>query len=190
VGGKVDKPALNFWGPSAVSASWTSLSGAGNTLVVREEDALVWTKKQPGSGWSFNGNTYYGGIEPMDDQPWKRDSTWYNWTGWKSTTGLDSTSTQNNSPPSSGTWIYVRPWLATDQFEKRVAHVAVYNWGAASTVNISLSYSVLPQTSNYKVFNAEDYLGSAVVTANNYQGTISNVPMNNEKFRCFVVKLQ
>jgi hypothetical protein len=71
----------------------------------------------------------------------------------------------------SGTWTLVRP----NAYEPGRGHVAVFNWGHATSVSIDLS-SILSVGASYEIRNAQDFFGPPTLTGTYAGGTVS-IPM-------------
>ena len=80
------------------------------------------------------------------------------------------TNTWNTSAPS-GTWTLVRPNLYTTGR----GHVAIYNWDAASSINVNCS-SFLNNGETYAVYHAMDPRGTPAATGT-FGGTTISFPM-------------
>jgi hypothetical protein len=71
----------------------------------------------------------------------------------------------------TGTNVIVRP----NKYEPGRGHIAVFNWGLASTVSVDVS-SILTVGSSYEVRNAQDFFGPPVLSGVYAGGTIA-LPM-------------
>lgn len=156
-------------------------SGGGNYLVsARSYDSVVFTNNtlystngylsrlQTAPGYTVDGNAYYGNA----NDNFRAGSKQYNFADWQSATGFDSHSRyfQNIRPPNR---IVVNP----NAYEKRRAHIIVYNWSNASNVLVDVS-AVLNDGDMYEVRNAQDYF-AAPVLAGTYSGNPLKFPMTN-----------
>jgi hypothetical protein len=144
---------------------WTSsVAVTGNTIVGPYLTSLV----PNGALITWNQNRYYStGSEPFV----LNDSRSYTFSGWKSATGLDASSTfaSTAAPPDA---IYVR----ANQYEPGRGHVVVYNWSKKPSVQIDLSGVVSPGSS-FEIRDAQNILAAPLVSGT-YTGTPVAVPMN------------
>ncbi|MGH7139245.1 MAG: hypothetical protein ACREHD_26160, partial [Pirellulales bacterium] len=76
---------------------------------------------------------------------------------WRQATGFDAASTFERKP--TGTRVFVRPNL----YELGRAHVAIYNWDRAETVEIDLS-GVLKTGDRYRLVSAQDFFGEPLLS--------------------------
>jgi hypothetical protein len=76
---------------------------------------------------------------------------------WRRATGFDAASTFAHKP--SGTRVFVRP----NRYEPGRAHVAVYNWDRAETVEIDLG-GVLETGDRYRLVSAQDFFGEPLLS--------------------------
>jgi hypothetical protein len=156
-------------------------SGGGNYLVsARSYDSVVFTNNtlystngcllrlQTAPGYTVDDNAYYGN----ENHNFRAGSWQYGFDGWQQATGFDSHSRyfQDIRPPDK---IVVIP----NAYEKKRAHVIVYNWSKASSVLADVS-AVLNDGDTYEVRNAQDYF-AAPVLAGTYRGKPLMVPMTN-----------
>jgi hypothetical protein len=77
-------------------------------------------------------------------------------------TNFDPTQFPNNlylTTRPTGTQVFIRP----NQYEQGRAHIVVYNWGLASTVNVDLSGLLIPGD-EYEVRNGQNYFAPPVVS--------------------------
>jgi hypothetical protein len=103
------------------------------------------------TGLSVSGNTFYGttsGFTP---------------SSFPANTYLSARPTANQ--------VFVRP----NRYESGRAHVVVYNWQLLPSVSVDLS-SVLAAGSPYEIRNAQDFLGSPVISGTYAGGSVS-IPM-------------
>jgi hypothetical protein len=114
----------------------------------------------------WGANTFYGKSFFTVTSPTKS----YDWTQWRSVTGLDSSSTYQQTKPS-GIWTFVRP----NKFEPGRAHIAIYNWEAAKAVEVDLS-ALLCDGDTFEIRDAQNYYGDPVVRGA-YKGTPVPIPM-------------
>ncbi len=95
-------------------------------------------------------------------------------TLWDSTAKYGTWPTQypqntfHTSPPT-GTIIRVRP----NKYKAGRAHIAVYNWGAASVVPVDITAAKLPAGAAYEIRDAQNYFGAPVA-----KGTYDGRPVN------------
>jgi hypothetical protein len=156
-------------------------SGGGNYLVsARSYDSIVFTQNtlystngyllrlQTARGYIVDGNAYYGNA----NDNFRADSRQYGFEQWQTATGFDSHSRyfQDLRPPDK---IVVNP----NAYEKKRAHVIVYNWSKTSNVLVDVS-AVLNVGDAYEVRNAQDYF-AAPVLAGSYNGHPLKFPMTN-----------
>ena len=89
-------------------------------------------------------------------------------------TNFDPTQFPNNlylTTRPTGTQIFIRP----NQYEQGRAHIVVYNWDLASTVNVDLS-GLLNPGDVYEVRNGQNYFAPPVVSGT-YNGGQVTLPM-------------
>lgn len=118
------------------------------------------------AGYSWNNNTYFGA------DAFYHNLTKTNFAGYRSRTGLDSNSTFTSGRPT-GVWKFVRP----NKYDPGRAHVIIYNWSLATTVDVDLS-GVLPAGSDFEIRNAQDWAAPPVVSGR-YNGGNVTLPMTN-----------
>jgi len=134
----------------------TSLGGSGNFIEI----------STPTNSMSYviNSNTYNGGVElwepfePFRYQVYEPELTF---TAWTNTYGFDANSTYTTNMPSSNV-----SFLRTNKYEVGRAHLVVFNWQSNSTVNVDLSGIGLAHGQRFEVRDAQDFLGTPVLTAN------------------------
>ena len=161
----------------------------GNTVYGRQTDPTVHNSGLVGvqhdgaipPRYLWDRNAYFDGI-----LPWAEDGRRYSFgaagasrawvggrfTGWLATTGYDARSTYTVGRPTA-TKIIVRP----NRREIGRAHVAVYNWGGASTVQVDASAVGLRAGDQYEVLDVQNYFGGPVATGT-FGGRAIPVPMN------------
>ena len=160
----------------------------GNTVYGRQTDPAVHNSAivgiqhdGPVPPYVWDRNVYFDGI-----LPWAEDGRRYSfgaaganraWVGgrfigWLETTGYDALSTYTVGRPSE-TKIIVRP----NRREAGRAHVAVYNWGGAETVQVDASAIGLRAGDQYEVLDVQNYFGGPVATGT-FGGTSIAVPMS------------
>jgi hypothetical protein len=105
------------------------------------------------SSLELSGNTFYGELVGADP------------SAYPSNTYLSARPTEN--------WVFVRP----NAEQTGRAHVIVYNWTLADSMDIDLS-SVLEPGSDYEVRNAQDYFAAPVVSGT-YSGGSVSIPLAN-----------
>ena len=103
------------------------------------------------SGTTMTGNTFYGSLQGF-------------------TQAQFPSNTYFGSQPT-GTRVFVRP----NAYESGRAHLTVYNWNDAPTVNVDLS-TVLAPGASYVIRNAQNYFGAPVLSGT-YDGGAVAVPM-------------
>ncbi|MFL5732504.1 MAG: S-layer homology domain-containing protein [Chloroflexia bacterium] len=140
-----------------------SMTVSGNTFygtsVIQDLDP----RGMSTSGYNWNNNSYFGG----GSTPFKFNGQSYALGGWRSSTGLDTSSTYSNGRPA-GTSVFIRP----NQYESGRANITIFNWGLAPSVSVDLS-GVLSAGDQYQVRNAQDFLAAPVASGTYAGGSVS-----------------
>jgi len=95
--------------------------------------------------------------------------------GWKSTTGLDATSTYAAGAPT-GVRTIVRP----NPYDVGRANIVVLNWDLRSSVDVDVSTTGMKSGDAYQIRDAENWYGGPV-TSGTYGGAPISVPMTGLK---------
>jgi len=109
--------------------------------------AAPWTEIE------MSGNTFYGEVEGVDASLYS-----------------DNAFLAETERPTGST-VFVRPNL----FEPGRAHIVVYNWDLADSVEVDIS-GVLDAGASYKIMNAQDFLSDPVATGV-FDGSPVSLPM-------------
>ena len=150
----VGQTGLSNW--STVIARGNSFTGAQNLLEIQMPDsARVSLYDWEGSRFipdlrrkALNSNMPIVVVENDSGRG-------YDFAEWARTTGNDRLGTTAAKP--SGTHVIVRP----NRYETGRAHIAVYNWDAARSVNVDLA-GVLAKGDRYELRSVYDFYGDPV----------------------------
>jgi len=114
-------------------------------------------------------NQWGGGVLAYDEAASSMGQGWRQWTGY------DGSSSYSAGKPT-GLRIFVRP----NAWEQGRAHVAIFNWGQASTVSINLSSSGLLDGDPFEIRDVQSYFGAPVYTGTYSSGSPSvSVPVGS-----------
>jgi hypothetical protein len=138
---------------------------SGNVVHTRYRHVQLADATLAGHAWS--NNRYF--HDPLA-QAWRHQTTYFNFSLWQSTTGLDAGSEALRGAPTA-TRLFVRP----NMYEPGRATVVVYNWGRQASVAANLS-AVLNAGESYEVRNVQDFFG-APVSSGTYSGGTITLPM-------------
>ena len=92
---------------------------------------------------------------------------------WRQATGFDAASTFARKP--TGIRVFVRP----NRYEPGRAHLAVFNWNNAETIEVDLS-GVLRAGDRYRIVSAQDFFGEPLLSGV-YDGASLRLPMRQRK---------
>ena len=106
---------------------------------------------RPWSSITMTGNTFYGDVPGVD-------------------TSLYPDNTYLAARPA-GAWVFVRP----SRYESGRAHIAVYNWDLAGSVEVDLGTALAAGTP-YEIRNAQNYFAGPVASGT-YDGSPVPLPM-------------
>lgn len=156
-------------------------TGSGNKMyATRDLSAFYVSTGFPTSGWSWDNNIHTT-LKLASGAQWRHDGTLItSFNTWKSTSGIDTNTTFVDPPIDGGvrnvdgTIIFV---AAANKYEYGRAHVAIFNWDQASSVNVDLS-SVLQSGDKYEILSAFNFNGAAIATGT-YSGGNVSFPMND-----------
>lgn len=163
-----DNYVMTGTSPALYVKNYPTLTVTRNTLMGRTgQGLLVQWIRGPLTSVLWDNNTYRGGAT----SGFRLENTSYNFAGWQAAAGVDANSTYTSAQPT-GVHVAVRPNL----YEPGRAHVAVFNWDLAASVNVDLS-SVLRIGDRYEIRDAQNYYGAPVVTGF-YDGNPVALPMN------------
>ncbi|HEY8186068.1 MAG TPA: hypothetical protein VIF64_08365, partial [Pyrinomonadaceae bacterium] len=144
---------------------WSSATVTGNTMygssvTGQDNNGVVDIITGPATSrsYTFNNNTYYYSGSSL---PFIYDTA-RDFSTWKSLVG-DGNSTYTAGRPT-GIKVFVRPNL----YQAGRAHIVIYNWNNASSVNVDLSSVGLSNGQSYEIRNALNYFGAPV-----FSGTYS-----------------
>ncbi|MDX1982680.1 MAG: malectin domain-containing carbohydrate-binding protein [Bryobacteraceae bacterium] len=150
---------------SAALWRWQSVTFTGNTVYAR-----TWTKigldtgTVPFSNYLWDNNTYYGASN------FRINGLWREYSIWRSTSGFDANSVNNQSDPT-GVWVFARP----NAYETGRGHVVVYNWTGQSQVMADLSAILTPGMA-FEIRDAQNFFATPVA-AGVYAGGPVAIPM-------------
>ncbi len=163
----------NYFMEFARIADWATAEVSGNTgaalATVLELDQTVNSLSVLKPGWDRN--TYYSTESPW--QPfclYTSTANGYNFTGWKTASGLDANSTYVKGRPT-GQKVMVQP----NPYETGRGLVTVFNWDKLSQVSVDVS-SILPSGTQFEVRNGLNFFTSPVLTGT-YNGQALTLPM-------------
>jgi hypothetical protein len=148
---------------------WTRATVSNNTLIGSAEMVNVEGSR---SGFSWSGNKVYRTPSGASASAWAVDGDVYNFSLWKSYSGLGSSDAVSSTRPT-GTHVVVRP----NRYEKGRANVTIVNWAGQANVSASLS-GVLAVGQRYEVRNVQNFFGTPVASGTYGGGSIS-LPMTS-----------
>jgi len=158
----------NYFPMGLLLNNWSTTTFSGNVFAPQNSDYAIDSQQTATSlSATWNNNTY---SSPSSGNQFQRNSTGYTFSGWKSATGFDSSSTDAVGA-LTGTKVFVRP----NRYQTGRAHIIVYNWNKLSTVPADVS-SALPIGTQYEVRNAEDFFAPPVLSGT-FDGQPLNLPM-------------
>jgi PKD repeat protein len=137
--------------PATVTGNVIASSGSSSVAATFNDTLDVLT---------MTGNWFWGQVLNFNDSGHP-----INYSAWPGNTFIPYTSRP------TGTNIVVRP----NKYEAGRGHIAVFNWGLASTVNVDVS-SILTVGSSFEVRNAQNFFGPPVLSGVYAGGTIA-LPM-------------
>ncbi len=157
---------------------WRSVTFTGNTLWLnngpKTGPKLISLNIPAGSSlaqYKIDGNSYYDTTPAATNyksfQYSASPARALTFASWKSQTGLDQTSTYRRSRPT-GSRVVVRP----NRYETGRAHIVVYNWAGASSVQVDLSSSGLVAGQRFEIHDLQNPLGAPILT-----GTYTGAPV-------------
>lgn len=154
---------------SALIYNWENLNFTNNTVMAASRyvishiphaspDTIVWD----------NNKYYFGGSS--SSLPFKRNSSTYSFTNWKSTTGYDSNSSYTNGYPtgSEALKIFYTTNKYFDGIDPVRGNIVVYNWDKLPTVTADLSKLGLVEGESYEIVDAQHYINTTNLTAPNF----------------------
>ena len=147
---------VGFWQTPRVSNN----TFVGTSTMVNVHDSTT-------VGWQWQANHYW--RDPTITE-WTFHGADYTFANWKTASGLGSTDQATPGQPSV-TQVFVRP----NQYEPGRAHVVIYNWGAQSSVPVSL-VNVVRVGAHFEVRNVQDVFGAPLLSGT-YSGGSINIPM-------------
>jgi hypothetical protein len=128
------------------------------------------------ANFNWNHNTYRWNWVGGTGQPFQLEvqtpssKTYYDFSGWKTATGLDAASSSSQAAPT-GQHIVLRP----NRYEAKRAHIVVFNWSGAATANADLS-SVLAPGDYFEIREVQNFYGPPAVTGTYAGGSVA-LPM-------------
>lgn len=153
-----------------LSTPFESLTFRNNKVVTTYHSCIFTTMSSvTGSPTLWNANSYYSTYSAWQTQFAFIGNSFLGFSPWKTTTGLDSTSTYANTAPPSQ--VVVRP----NKYESKRGHVIVWNWSGAAGVDADLS-TVLSVGDTYEIRTAYNFLAAPVATGT-YSGGTVRMPM-------------
>jgi uncharacterized protein YjdB len=132
---------------------------------------MILRSGQTTANYTFGGNRYFGSTSsPFRYTPDGGSAQNLSFAQWKSTTGLDGSSSHSTAAPSD-LRVIVRP----NKYESGRANVTVINPAGYGSVSVDLS-SVLKTGDRFEVRNAQDFY-AAPVAGGTYGGGSISLPM-------------
>jgi hypothetical protein len=131
-----------------------------------QEMFMATNGNQSASNYSYSGNKYFGSGK------FTFNSTRTDFAGWKSATGLDSSSTYTAGAPT-GVNAFARP----NKYEPGRGNVVIYNWDKLNTVDVDVS-NIIRAGAQYEVRDVQNIFGTPVLTGT-YNGGKISIPMTN-----------
>jgi len=147
--------------------NWSNATVTGNLFVAQRGYAVRLEQQQSSLQAFWDQNTYWHSTTGRD---FLRNSTEYDFSGWRNATGFDQSSTFSIGRPG-GTKVFVRP----NRYEAGRGNIIVYNWENLNSVGVDVS-SVLAPGAAYEVRNAQDFLAAPVLSGV-YDGRPLQLPM-------------
>jgi hypothetical protein len=147
------------------------LNLSGNTIYINNNNQAylqILDDVPSGGALTVNNNQYHNTTG--NSVVFCKNGDCRNYSGWKTAFGLDAVSSYLTAGPTNP-WVYVRP----NQYDSGRAHIIVYNWGQASTVNVQVS-GVLQVGDSFEVRDVQNYFGTPVFTGI-YNGSALPLPM-------------
>lgn len=157
-------------GPALRLGRWEPTTFTGNTIFSR--NGLLWAisgvpNSQSSSLW--NSNSYY---DEGPNEEFRLRGEAHNFAAWQRTSRLDEDSRFTTGRPT-GTRVFLRP----NKYEPGRAHITVYNWNNANSLNIDIGASGLNFGQRYEVKDVQNYFGPPVATGT-FNGSPVRVPLN------------
>jgi hypothetical protein len=153
--------------PILLTGKWTNLAVTGNTFIGSNGMVITADIANPGA---WNRNSYYGrGYMGKSEALFVYNEKPYDFAGWQRQTRADGDSSYSVELPRNA--VFVRP----NRYEEGRAHIAVYNWEHAQSVDVDLS-SAMAVGSQFEIRNAQDFFG-APVASGTYRGGKVRIPM-------------
>ena len=150
---------INNWRTAVFSNNVIAPQNSGYVVDLQQSQGLT------AAGW--NKNTYF---RPSSGSDFHKNSSSYQFTGWKAATGFDSASSFS-SGSMTGTKVFVRP----NAYEPGRANIVIYNWDKLNTVAVDVR-AVLPIGTPYEVRNAQDFFAGPVLRGI-FDGKTLELPM-------------
>ncbi|HEX8790877.1 MAG TPA: hypothetical protein VF765_07980, partial [Polyangiaceae bacterium] len=154
---------------------WDSLTFKDNTIYAsaNDESMLITRDDQSASKYDTGGNHYYGSgqftvYSSCDNWPCPNPSQVMDFATWKSSTGLDQTSTFTSGAPT-GVWTTVR----ANPYDLGRANIVVFNWDMATTVGVDVNAIGLKTGDAYEIRDAENWYAGPVA-----KGTFTGAPVS------------
>lgn len=147
---------------------WAQATISSNTFVGTSATDVVHTGGPTPNQYQWSGNVYY--RDPTA-AAWQHDTTGYDFTGWKTATGLGTTDNAMAGTPG-GNWVFVHP----NKYEAGRGFVVIYNFGLQNPVGVDIS-GLVSTGAHYEVRNVQDIFGAPIVSGT-YTGGAVPIPMN------------
>jgi hypothetical protein len=140
-------PALDVW-------YWSTATLSSNTMV--SSSYVITLNERSTSGKSLSGNRHQ---RDPSASAWRYAGSTYNFSGWRSATGLASSDAVVNGTPTV-TKVVVRknPW------EQGRATVVVYNWSRQGSVLANMT-GILNPGDTYVLRNVQNLFGSPIASS-------------------------
>lgn len=171
----------NYFGSQTQMVNWQSATVAGNTFTGAQN--LVDVRVPPGLGirsYDWHTNTY---LPDKRRRALNSNAQFlvfengrgqgYDYPGWVEATGHDGRASTSASRPT-GVSVFVRP----NRYESGRAHIIVYNWDHAPTVEVDVS-DVLRRGDQFELRSVQDYFG-VPLQAGTYAGRRLRLPFTRD----------
>ena len=167
----------NYFAGMVQLQNWSSLSFTNNTLYGGAPQAvsIELMSGQSFTAYLLNNQQYFEPPSLNIAQPFgtvtaTNGGEGHTFADWKSTTGLDGSSSFSATDPT-GQQIILRP----NKYEAGRANIAVYNWSGSGVATVDLS-NVLKPGDQFEVRNAQDFYGTPAYTGT-YGGGAVSIPL-------------
>ncbi len=147
---------------------WAQATILNNTFVGTSATDVVHTGGPTANLYQWSGNVYY--RDPAA-AAWHHDTTGYDFTDWKTATGLGASDNALAGTPGAN-WLFVRP----NKYEAGRGFVVIYNFASQNPVGVDIS-GIVATGALYEIRNVQNVYGAAVASGTYSGGTVS-IPMN------------